>query len=148
MVNQKGQLIGINAAILEYRGIGFAIPGNMAKSVLSQLLSKGEVARGWLGIEARDLSAALSRRFGIQVDNGIIVLSIIPQGPAALAGIKVGDVISKIDGHLIQDSREALRRIADLEPMKKTTITIERAGKTLDTVAMVQIRPKMRSQIR
>jgi S1-C subfamily serine protease len=148
LVNQKGQLIGINAAILEYRGIGFAIPGNMAKSVLSQLLSKGEVARGWLGIEARDLSAALSRRFGIQVDNGIIVLSIIPQGPAALAGIKVGDVISKIDGHLIQDSREALRRIADLEPMKKTTITIERAGKTLDTVAMVQIRPKMRSQIR
>lgn len=148
LVNHQGQLIGINAAILEYRGIGFAIPGDMAKSILSQLLSKGEVARGWLGIEARDLSPALSRRFGIQSDNGIIVLSIIPQGPAALAGIEVGDVISKIDGHSIHDSREALNRIAELEPMKKTTITIERAGETLDTVAMVQERPKMSKQIR
>lgn len=148
LVNHEGELIGINAAILEYRGIGFAIPSDMARSVINQLLADGEVTRGWLGIEARDLSPALIRRFGIRAQSGVIVLSVIPDGPAALAGLRVGDVISKIDGFAVADSRDALNRIAFLKPMNKTNLRVERNGETMDITAMVHNRPKTRTPAR
>ena len=144
LVDIKGDLIGINAAILGYQGIGFAIPSDMARAVLQELVEKGEVVRGWLGIEARDLSAPLRRRFGITSERGILVLSVLPQGPAALAGIEPGDVIFEIDGHRISDSREALDIIAKLKPANKTTLGVERGRDILNLSAMVQSRPQIR----
>lgn len=148
LVNAKGELVGVNAAILAYQGIGFAIPGSMVKQVLTQLLKHGEVARGWLGIDARDLSSALGERFGINAEHGIIVLSVMPQGPAAQAGILTGDVITQIDGEIISDSRDALKRISELSPMQETTLTIERRNQTLETKVMVQNRPRFQHRVR
>ncbi|MEM7465843.1 MAG: trypsin-like peptidase domain-containing protein [Pseudomonadota bacterium] len=144
LVNTDGQLIGINAAILGYQGIGFAIPTALAKNVIQQLLNTGEVTRGWLGIEARDLSPALRNRFGITTENGIIVLGVMPQGPAALAGLEAGDVIFEIDGTAIDGSRDALNQISNLEPAAETRLKIERRGKVQEVVAMVQSRPRVR----
>lgn len=144
LVNVDGELIGINAAILGYQGIGFAIPGEMARTVLQELVKNGKVTRGWLGIEARDLSKPLRQRFQISNERGIFVLSVSAQGPADLAGIKAGDVIFEIDGQTISDSRHALNIIAHLEPAQKTTLGIERQGQQLALSAMVQSRPQIR----
>ena len=144
LVNANGELIGVNAAILGYQGIGFAIPSNLAQNVLNQLLSNGEVTRGWLGIEARDLTPALSKRFEIGLTRGIVVLAVMPQGPASLAGVQIGDVIFKIDGHAIADSRDALNRISELEPSRSTVLTIQRGKETLELSAITQSRPQIR----
>ncbi|MGR8948128.1 MAG: trypsin-like peptidase domain-containing protein [Gammaproteobacteria bacterium] len=144
LVNTYGELIGVNAAILGYQGIGFAIPSGLARTVLQQLLTNGEVTRGWLGIEARDLTAALGERFGTSLKRGIVVLAVMPQGPAALAGLQNGDVIFKIDGHLIADSRDAVNRIAQLEPTLETVLSVQRGSEILELTAMVQRRPKIR----
>ena len=144
LVNVKGELIGINAAILGYQGIGFAIPGEMARTVLEELVEHGQVTRGWLGIEARDLTKPLRQRFQITNQHGILVLSVSAQGPADLAGIKAGDVIFEIDGQTITDSRHALNIIAHLKPANKTRLGIERQGQELVLSAMVQSRPQVR----
>ena len=144
LVDVNGELIGINAAILGYQGIGFAIPADMARSVLRELVDTGEVTRGWLGIEARDLSAQLRQRFNIKSKQGILVLSVLPQGPAALAGIRPGDVIFEIDGAAINDSRQALNAIARLKPANETLLGVERERSTLALSAMVQSRPRIR----
>ena len=144
LVNINGELIGINAAILGYQGIGFAIPSDMARTVLHELIKNGEVTRGWLGIEARDLSSPLRKRFDISIQQGILVLSVFPQGPAALAGVQIGDVIFEIDGQAISDSRDALNIIANLNPTERAVLTIERRGKTVELAAMVQSRPQVR----
>ena len=144
LVDINGELIGINAAILGYQGIGFAIPSDMAQAVLQELVQNGTVIRGWLGIEARDLSAPLRQRFNISSERGILVLAVLPQGPAALAGLRTGDVIFEIGDTPISDSRDALNIIAKLKPANKTTLGVEREGHVLKLSAMVQSRPQVR----
>ncbi|HEU5091339.1 MAG TPA: trypsin-like peptidase domain-containing protein, partial [Nitrospira sp.] len=102
LFNLKGEVIGINTAIINFaQGIGFAIPSNMAKQVIEQLLAKGKVVRGWLGVGIQPLTAELAKTFGVAEGEGVLVNEVFEKDPAALAGIKPGDVIVRIDGAVV-----------------------------------------------
>ena len=133
LVNLKGELVGINTAIISRsggsEGIGLAIPINIAKSVMQSIITKGYVSRGWLGVYIQDINENLKKAFGLDTDKGVLVSSVVEGSPAEEAGIKPGDVILKIDGKEIENSLELRTKIASSSPGTKVTITLLRDGK-------------------
>ncbi len=123
-----GNVIGVNSQIFSrsggYMGLSFAIPANMVKSVTAQLLDKGYVSRGWLGVTIQDVNQALAESFGLDKPAGALVASVTEGGPAALAGIRAGDVILEFNG-------DAISLSADLPPMVGSAIVNENAAVTL-----------------
>jgi len=108
-VDAQGRLIGINTAILPSegggnQGIGFAVPINLARSVMDRLISGGKVTRGYLGIRMQDLDADLAQQFNLSSQNGVLVDDVMPGGPADKAGIKSGDIIIFFNGKKVDDS--------------------------------------------
>ncbi|MEZ5996036.1 MAG: Do family serine endopeptidase [Hyphomonadaceae bacterium] len=110
-----GNVIGVNSAIFSPTGgnvgIGFAIPANTASAVVQQLLRSGRVSRGWIGVSIQPLDEDLARSLGLDEARGALVASVVPDGPAARAGIQQGDVILTFEGQNIQDSRDLTRRV-------------------------------------
>ena len=102
LFNLRGEVIGINTAIINFaQGIGFAIPSNMAKQVLQQLVAQGRVVRGWLGVGIQPLTPELAKKFGVSENEGVLVNEVFEKDPAAAAGIKPGDIITRIEGVVI-----------------------------------------------
>ncbi len=102
LFNLRGDIIGINTAIINFaQGIGFAIPSNMAKQVMQQLIAKGKVVRAWLGVGLQPVTQDLAKKFGVDENEGVLVNEVFERDPAALAGVKPGDVITKVDGALV-----------------------------------------------
>ncbi len=137
LVNTRGQLVGINTAIYTrsggYMGIGFAIPSNMARSVMTQLIKHGRVIRGWLGVSIQEVTPALAKNFGLSTPNGALVGQVFKDSPAARAGLRTGDVIIKFDGKTI-DTPTTLRNLVASTPVGKeveVTIIRDRKAKTL-----------------
>jgi serine protease Do len=127
LFNLRGEVIGINTAIINFaQGIGFAIPSNMAKQVIEQLLAKGKVVRGWLGVGIQPLTAELAKKFGVSEGEGVLVNEVFEKDPAALAGIKPGDVIVRIDGAVVDSPNKLSRLIATLTPGETSKIEIVR----------------------
>ncbi|MGE3979716.1 MAG: Do family serine endopeptidase, partial [Nitrospira sp.] len=127
LFNLRGEVIGINTAIINFaQGIGFAIPSNMAKQVIEQLLAKGKVVRGWLGVGIQPLTAELAKKFGVAEGEGVLVNEVFEKDPAALAGIKPGDVIVRIDGAVVDSPNKLSRLIATLTPGATSKIEIVR----------------------
>jgi serine protease Do len=121
--NIRGEVIGINAAIYgKAQGIGFAIPIDRAKRVLSDLVSYGEVKSAWIGLVAQDLTTELKRHFG--VTKGVVIARVEPKSPAAAAGLVRGDVIVKIDGHPVDARDEFEGRVAAHQPGDSLSITV------------------------
>lgn len=140
LCNIWGEVIGINTAILSPAGgnigIGFAIPINKAREILNDLIDKGKVTRGYLGVIIQDITEEMVKHFGLISDEGALISDILPGSPADKAGIKVGDVVIKFDEKKIT-SADALRKtVANTTPDKKVKITIirDREEKTLDIV--------------
>ncbi|MBX7169364.1 MAG: DegQ family serine endoprotease [Pyrinomonadaceae bacterium] len=137
LVNMNGELIGINSQILSPSGgnigIGFSIPSNMAKSVMSQLLKDGKVHRGMLGVGIQDVTSELAENFGLKEVRGVIVNSLTANGPAAKAGLKQGDVIVSLNGTNISDGNELRNRISATAPNTEVTIVFLRDGKEQST---------------
>ncbi len=135
LVNLRGELVGINTAILAPGGgnvgIGFAIPINMANSVMQQLIEHGEVKRGQLGITAQDLTPELASAFGIDRDNGTVISRIEPDSPAERGQLKVGDVILEVDGKRVRGSGDVRNRVGLLRVGSTVNMTIWRDGQTL-----------------
>lgn len=132
LFNLRGEVIGINTAIINFaQGIGFAIPSNMAKQVIEQLLAKGKVVRGWLGVGIQPLTAELAKKFGVAEGEGVLVNEVFEKDPAALAGIKPGDVIVRIDGAVVDSPNKLSRLIATLTPGATSKIEIVRDLKRL-----------------
>jgi serine protease Do len=99
LVNMQGEVVGINTAIVAGgAGIGFAIPSNMAKKIYTELVAKGKVTRGWLGVSIQPLTPELARSFGAKDAKGVLVSDVIPDSPAAKAGLKPGDILLEFDG--------------------------------------------------
>ena len=146
LVNANGELIGINAAILGYPGIGFAIPTSIAIDVMQQLIRHGRVERGWIGVDARDLSASLRRELKAADGNGIAVLALMPDGPAAIAGFRPGDVITRIGEQDIRDSQTAFEVIASMRPGSVVRIEGLRLGAPIAYKTAVAARPVYRSR--
>jgi serine protease Do len=133
LLNLKGQVIGINTAIVARgQGIGFAIPIDLAKSVVSQLKEKGEVTRGWLGVQIRDLDESLAGYYKIDPYSGVYVENAVPGDPADLAGIRSGDIILSVDGEPVTSGKELAGMIANIPVGHKTRIVLLREGKKKD----------------
>lgn len=127
LFNLRGEVIGINTAIINFaQGIGFAIPSNMAKQIIEQILAKGKVVRGWLGVGIQPLTAELGKKFGVAEGEGVLVNEVFEKDPAALAGIKPGDVIVRIDGAVVDSPNKLSRLIATLTPGATSKIEVVR----------------------
>jgi S1-C subfamily serine protease len=132
-VDTRGALIGINSQILSPTGanigIGFAIPSNMAKSVLSQLVGKGKVQRGMMGVSIQAVTSDLAQSLGMPAARGIVVNSVNAGGPAEKAGLKTGDVILELNGKDVNDTNEFRNQIAARTPGTEVSLSIWRNGK-------------------
>merc|ERR1711964_710595 len=113
LMNIKGEVIGINTAIISGGGpgggnvgIGFAIPVNMVKSILTDLRENGKVTRGWLGVMIQKVTPDLAESFSLKDNKGALVGDVIPEGPAAKAGIKRGDVIVEFNGYKVKNMKQ------------------------------------------
>jgi serine protease Do len=130
LLNMNGEVVGINTAIIASgQGIGFAIPIDMAKGIIDQLKSKGEVTRGWLGVGIQDLTPELAEYYGLKEQKGVLVTQVFEGDPADKAGIKVNDVIVSVDGHGLSTGRDLSARIANTPVGQKTKIDLIREGK-------------------
>src|SRR5690242_18616067 len=133
LVNLKGQVIGVNTAIVAAgQGIGFAIPINMVKRVVDQLVDKGKVVRGWLGVALQPLSPDLAQSLGLDSTNGAVVGSTITGSPAAQAGLQQGDVIVAFDKVPVEDYRHVQRLVAEAKVGRSVTLQIVRKKQKMD----------------
>jgi serine protease Do len=141
LVNTRAELIGINSQILSPSGgnigIGFAIPSNMARSVMDQLISGGKVRRSMLGVGVQTMTSDLAQGLGINGVRGVLVNSVVPGGPADQAGIKTGDVIVAVNGASVNDSNALRNTIASTTPGSDLTVRILRGGSERDIHAKV-----------
>ena len=133
MFNMNGEVIGINTAIFSPSGgsvgIGFAIPSNLAKSVVAQLKEFGKTRRGWLGVRIQAVTPEIAESLGLQAPKGALVASITPNGPAAKAGVQPGDVVTKFDGKDIKEMRSLPRVVAETPIDKAVPLEVWRKGK-------------------
>jgi serine protease DegS len=145
LINAEGELIGINSAIFSRsggsQGIGFTIPISLAKGVMKQIIEQGHVVRGWLGIEAQDLTPQLAESFGMGESTGVLIAGVLRDGPADTAGILPGDVVTSIDGKPVADAREAMTIISNKSPDTVIRIGGVRKGQAYVTRAKVIQRP-------
>lgn len=136
LLNLTGEVIGVNAAIVSqsggFEGIGFAIPSNMALHVAKQIISKGKVERGWLGLTIQDLTPELARSLGLPKARGVLIANALKDGPADRAGIKQGDVIVQYDGKDLMDSADFRNKVATAPISQNITLTVLRDGKRLE----------------
>jgi len=138
LVNLKGQVIGVNTAIVAAgQGIGFAIPINMVKRVVDQLVDKGKVVRGWLGVALQPLSPDLAQSLGLAGTNGAVVGSTITGSPAAQAGLQQGDVIIAYDSTPVDDYRHVQRLVAETRVGKSVTLQIVRKKQKMDVAITI-----------
>ena len=132
LFNLKGEVIGINTAIYSPNGgsvgIGFSIPSNMAKNVISQLRDSGQVERAWIGVEIQTLSKELADGFDRDNDHGALIASVVPGKPADKGGLQAGDIILSFDGEEIEEMRDLPRIVAQSEVGKKYKVVIWRNG--------------------
>jgi len=132
LFNLRGEVIGINTAIINFaQGIGFAIPSNMAKQVIEQLLANGKVVRGWLGVGIQPLTPELAKKFGVTEGEGVLVNEVFEKDPAASAGIKPGDIIVRIDDAVVDSPNKLSRLIGTRAPGATSKIEVVRDLKHL-----------------
>jgi Do/DeqQ family serine protease len=127
LLNLDGKVIGINTAIVAAgQGIGFSIPINMAKEVMRQLIARGRVVRGWLGIVIQDVSDELAQSFGVRVREGVLVADVMRGGPAEVAGLRAGDVIVEFGGISVKEVPDMQRQAAAAVPGQRVALQIVR----------------------
>ena len=133
LVSTRGELIGINSQILSPSGgnigIGFAIPANMARNVMTQLIEKGEVRRGLLGVTIQPVTSDIARSLGLSQVRGALVNAVTAGGPADKGGVQRGDVITAIDGNTVKDGNELRNDVAQMLPGSRVKLTLIRDGK-------------------
>ncbi len=133
LFNLRGEVVGINTAIVSGgQGIGFAIPINVAKEMLSQLKSKGKVTRGWLGVVIQKVTPEIAKSFGLKESEGALVSDVMEKSPAEKAGIKRGDIIVSFNGKKIKDMDMLPKLVGTTEVGKQVRVGIIRDGKSLD----------------
>ena len=141
LINTRGELIGINSAIYSRsggsQGIGFAIPINLAKGVMTQIIETGQVVRGWLGIEAQDMTPQLAETYGLKFRPGMLIGGVMRDGPAGKAGVEPSDIVVSINGEKISKTSEAMKTISEQQP--GSMITLAGYRKDVPFTAQVQI---------
>jgi serine protease Do len=148
--NLDGQVIGINTAIYSPNGgsvgIGFAIPSNEAKTIISQLEAHGKISRGWLGVQIQPVTPAIAASLGLKDAHGALVAVVTANGPAAQAGLKQGDVILAFNGTKVDELRDLPRLVAGAAPDSTASLSVWRDGRTVaveTTVGEMPNNPKI-----
>jgi serine protease Do len=141
LFDTDGQVIGINTAIYSSTGsnagIGFAIPIDIAKSVMQQLKERGRVVRGWIGVEIQEVTPALAKSFGLAAPTGALVAGVRKDGPAGKAGIQRGDIIIKFNGETVHDEHELPEMVASTSLKKSVPIEVIRGDKHITLNATI-----------
>lgn len=147
LVNMKGEVVGINTAIVgrAYQGISFAIPSDLAKKVYELLRTTG-ISRGWIGVGVQDLTKTLAERFGLKDARGALVARVMSASPADEAGLKPGDVIVEWDEHPITNSNDLRIEAARTKPGSKVQVVFYRDGQRQDLSITVAERPNKVTQ--
>jgi len=141
LLNLKGEVIGINTAVAQAQGIGFAIPTSTVNDVLDELLNKGKVSHPWLGIQMSDLDSDLARYFGLQSTDGVIIVGVIPGSPAERAGLKQRDIILEMNGKKIKNSEDLAETIKNMKIGQKGMLLVYRNGRLLNISFTVGEKP-------
>ncbi|NMG48853.1 Do family serine endopeptidase [Azoarcus communis] len=145
LVDGSGSLVGINTAIYSRSGgslgIGFAIPVSIARDVLEQIIASGEVVRGWVGVEIRELTPELANTFGLRNTAGALIAGVLRGSPAERGGIRPGDILLDVDGRSVQDPKGMLEMVAALPPGKTASFRVRRSGEEIELKVAVGRRP-------
>ena len=145
LIDAAGNLIGINSAIYSQSGgsmgIGFAIPVSTVRMVMDAIIAKGQVVRGWIGVEPRDITPELAENLDLGKQDGVIIAAVLKNGPADRAGIRPGDILISVDGKNIANMKEMFNLIATLQPESKTGVVVLRDGKEVSLEIIVGKRP-------
>jgi serine protease DegS len=148
LINAHGELVGINTAIFSRsggsHGIGFAIPTDLARDVLTSIIEHGRVVRGWAGVEVQPLTPPLAQSFGLDSTHGAIIAGVLREGPADRAGLRPGDVIRRLDGQPVSTAQALLGAISARKPGQKLLVEAWRDGETITTTLQVDERPERR----
>ena len=146
LVNLKGEIVGINVAIFStsggYQGIGFAIPINSAKRIISRLIEGKKILYGWLGVTVQDLTDDMAKYFGLSDKNGVLIANVMEDGPAKKASLKEGDIIKDFEGQNIASVKELISTVSKTEVGKKAKVGIIRDKKPMTIIVEVGERPE------
>lgn len=150
LIDTSGDLLGINSAIYSRSGgslgIGFAIPVSTVKMVMDAIISKGQVVRGWIGVEPRDITPELADNLGLPKKDGVIIAAVLKNGPADKSGIRPGDILISIAGKPISNMAEMFNLIAQLQPGSQTDMIVLRDNKEVKINVGVGKRPLKKRQ--
>ncbi|MEJ3960415.1 trypsin-like peptidase domain-containing protein [Brachymonas sp. G13] len=150
LVDIHGNLVGINTAIYSrtggYMGIGFATPTSTAKHVLDSIVTNGHVTRGWIGVEPNDITPEIAETFKAKANQGVIITGIVQGGPASLAQMRPGDIITAVNGKPIRNVQEVLSAVAALTPGVAASFTVLREGQTQPIELVPAQRPRPEAQ--
>lgn len=145
LINTEGELIGINTAVLSQTlgtdGISFAIPVNLVRGVMDQILEHGRVRRGWLGVSSEELPRSAAAALGIDPPVALRISNVDPRGPAAHAGLRRDDLVTHLNGQAIVNAQEALNRVAAMPPGSTLDIRVHRGAQRLNFTATLDERP-------
>ncbi len=144
LVNLRGEVVGINTAILSRSGasagIGFAIPIGLARPVVESIIESGSVRRGFLGAQVGDINPEIKEEFGLNVDAGALIRGVLDGQPAAIAGLRPGDVVTHINGKPVASGTQLRNFVASVKPGTKVKMSVSREGKKLDVAVDLQER--------
>jgi serine protease Do len=151
LVNDRGELVGINTAILSggsggNQGIGFAIPINLARGVMGQILDHGKVTRAYLGIMVQDITPGISKAMNLKDMKGVLVGDVSPEGPAKRSGVQRGDVILEVNGKPMEDSRQLRNTISMMDPTATVKLKLVRNGSPSDVTVKLGELPTDKEQ--
>ena len=145
LIDTAGNLVGINTAIYSRSGgslgIGFAIPASSAKQVMEQIIETGSVTRGWIGVEAQEITPEIADSFRLPSTNGVLIAGVLRGGPAEKAGLKPGDILVEIEGKSVKDPNSMLNLVAALVPGKPASVHLKRDNKDVEVQVAVGKRP-------
>ena len=150
LVDSAGNLVGINTAIYSQTGgsmgIGYAIPANVARHVMEQIIQKGSVTRGWIGVGVQDISLESAEAFKLDRTSGVLITQVERDGPADRAGVKLGDVLISINGVTVSDTIGMLNMIAALQPGEQVRLKVARSQSESEVSVTVGRRPQLQAR--
>lgn len=153
LVNSNGYLVGINTAIYAGNsntsdgniGIGFAIPSTTVKAIADEIIKTGAVSRGYIGVASQNITPEMARTFNLKSQDGVIIATVRPEGPAGQAGVTVGDVLTQVNDAPIKDTASMLSEIAKLKPGTQAKVKLVRNGQTMELTMIIAKRPAAKS---